>query len=205
MNRSIIYGTLIVLSCSCLARAVIPTAIETSTPRLGAMAFVKAMEINDMEAFRAVTIGGEEEYKLFQPLVEMVGAAKKLEKAARDKFGKAGRIVVRNSPAVGLEVQIQESDVKVNGDTAIVSHKGQEDADPLTLKKTSAGWKVDLTAIKNRQSMSAAAPSMRKMQQVLTESATDIRAGKFKTPEEAEQAVLERMQKAATEPQAKGK
>ncbi|HXE55018.1 MAG TPA: hypothetical protein VN541_18495 [Tepidisphaeraceae bacterium] len=154
------------------------------------------MELDDMEAFRAVTIGGDEEYKLFQPLVDMVGAAKDLEKAAREKFGKAGRVVVRNSPAVGLEVQIQESQIKVNGDTAVLTQPGQQD-DPLTIRKTSAGWKVDLTAIKNRKKMSAAAGGMKRMQQALADSAADIRAGKFKSPEEAEQAVLDRMQKAA--------
>lgn len=156
------------------------------------------MELNDLQAFKAVTIGGEEDYKLFEPLVNMVGAAKQLEKAAREKFGKAGRVVVRQSPAVGLEVQVQESDVRVNGDTATVFHKGQED-DPLTVRKTAAGWKVDLTAIPNRQSMVAAAGVMRKMQQVLAESADDIRAGKFKTPEEAEKIIVERMQQATAD------
>jgi hypothetical protein len=150
-----------------------------------------------MDAFRAVTIGADEDYKLFEPLVGMVGAAKQLEKAAREKFGKSGRLIARESPAVELEIHIQESDVTVNGDTAVLRHKGQEDSDPLPLKQTPEGWKVDLTAIENRQKMSAAAGGMRKMQEALAESATDIRAGKFKTAQEAEQALVTRMREAA--------
>jgi len=196
MLQKVVCAAVVVLLLAQLAPAVTPTPAEMSTPKLGAMAFVRSMELDDMEAFRAVTIGGDEEYKLFQPLVDMVGAAKDLEKAAREKFGKAGRVVVRNSPAVGLEVQIQESQIKVNGDTAVLTQPGQQD-DPLTIRKTSAGWKVDLTAIKNRKKMSAAAGGMKRMQQALADSAADIRAGKFKSPEEAEQAVLDRMQKAA--------
>jgi hypothetical protein len=171
---------------------------ELSSPRAGAISFVRTMELNDLDAFKNVTIGQDEDYKLFEPLVNMVGAAKQLEKAARDRFGKAGTAVVRLSPAVGLEVQVQESEIKINGETAIVFQKGREEQDPLTLRKTAAGWKVDLTAIKNRQKMTAAAQGMRKMQQVMTQSAEQIRSGQFRTAEEAEQAILRRMQEAST-------
>ena len=172
-------------------------APDLSTPKAGALAFVRAMEANNIEAFRAVTVGSEEDQKLFEPLLGMVGAAKQLERAAREKFGKEGRFVVRNSPAVELEVHVQESDVTINGQTAILRHKGEENADPLTLKKTEAGWKVDLTVIQNRQQMSAAAGGLALMKQVLDQSAADIRAGKFRTAQEAEQAVISRMQQAA--------
>jgi hypothetical protein len=176
-----------------------------SSPKLGAISFVKAMESNNIDNFRNVTIGQEADYKLFEPLVNMVGAAKQLEKAARDKFGKAGTAVVRMSPAVGMEVQIQESDVRINGDTAIVFHKGQEDSDPLTLRKTAAGWKVDLTAIRDREKMAAAADGMRKMEKVLRESADQIRRGQFQSPDEAQAAIARRMQEAASEKPAGGK
>jgi hypothetical protein len=169
---------------------------ELSTPRLGALCFVRAMELNDLQVFKSVTIGGDDDYKLFEPLLNMVGAAKQLEKAARDKFGKAGVAVVRQSPAVGLEVQVQESDVRVNGDNAVLFHKGQED-DPITLRKGPVGWKVDLTAINNRQRMAAAAPGMRAMQKAFGELAQEIREGKYKSPQEAEKAVIQRMQQAA--------
>lgn len=169
---------------------------ELSTPRLGALCFVRAMELNDIQVFKSVTTGGDDDYKLFEPLLNMVGAAKQLEKAARDKFGKAGAVVVRQSPAVGLEVQVQESDVRINGDTAVLFHKGQED-DPITLRKGPAGWKVDLTAIQNRQKMAAAAPGMRAMQEAFARSAEDIRAGRLKTPQEAEQVVIQRVRQAA--------
>jgi hypothetical protein len=170
---------------------------ELSTPKLAALSFVRAMELNNMPAFEAVTIGGPDEYKLFEPLVKMVVAAKDLEKAAREKWGKAGRAVVRSSPAAGMEVQVQESDVSVDGDTAVLKRKGDEDPDPMKLRKTAVGWKVDLTAIKNRKSMTDAAPGMLKMEKVFVDSAADIRAGKFRTADEAETLILKRMQEAA--------
>jgi hypothetical protein len=197
MARRFLFPLALVLCMVSVAAGEPGKTVELSSPKLGALAFVRTMEANDMDAFRAVTIGADDDYKLFEPLLGMVGAAKDLEKAARAKFGKSGRLVARNSPAVELEVHIQESDVTVKGDTAVLRHKGQEDSDPLPLKQTSAGWKVDLTAIENRQNMSAAAGGMRKMQQALSESATDIRAGKFKTAQEAEEAVIARMREAA--------
>ena len=196
--------TVTVALCLCLSLlssgSIAAESAGLSTPKQGALAFVRAMEADDMTTFRSVTVGEEADYKLFEPLLGMVGAAKQLEKAARDKFGKAGRVVVRQSPAVELEVHVQESDVKVTADTAVLSHKGEEDSDPLTLRHTLEGWKVDLTAIHNRQQMSAAAGAMGRMRQALGESAADIRAGRFKTPEDAEQAVLKRMRDAAVEP-----
>ena len=193
-----------VLAVACVSSAAVaqqpPPGVrpELSTPKLAALSFVRAMELNNIPAFQAVTIGGEEEFKLFEPLVKMVGSAKDLEKAAREKWGKGGRTVVRHSPAVGMEVQVQESDVKVDGDTAVVSRKGDDDPDPLTLRKTNVGWKVDLTAIKDRKRMTDAAPSMKRMEKVFVDSAADIRGGKFRSADEAEKVILKRMQDAAT-------
>ena len=150
-----------------------------------------------VHGLQAVTIGGEDDYKLFEPLLGMVGAAKQMEKSAHEKFGKAGRVVARNSPAVGLEVQGQESDVAINGNTAILRHKGDDGADPLTIRQTPEGWKVDLTAIKNRQAMADAAVGMRRMQEAFSGSAEDIRAGKYKSATEAEQAVLKKIHEAS--------
>ena len=190
-----------VLLASQLRAANAPVA----TPKVAALAFVRAMETGDMTAFRAVTIGQEDDYKLFEPLVAMVGSAKQLEKAAREKFGKAASVIVRESPAVELEVHVQESDVKVTGDTAVMTHQGEEGADPLTLRHTSDGWKVDLTAIANRKQMASSAPAMDRMRQGFVQSAADIRSGRFKTAEDAGQAVLKRIKDAAAEPPASAK
>lgn len=170
---------------------------ELATPKLAALTFVRAMEANDMTAFRGVTLGADDDYKLFEPLLGMVGAAKQLEKAAREKFGKAASVVVRESPAVELEVHVQESDVKVTSDTAVLTHKGEEGADPLTLRHTADGWKVDLTAIANRQQMADTAAAMGRMRQALADTASGIRDGHFKTADEAEQAVVKRIRDAA--------
>jgi len=170
---------------------------ELATPKIAAITFVRAMEADDSEAFRKVTLGNEEDYQLFEPLLRMTGAAKKLEKAARTRFGKEGTKIVRESPAVGLEVHVQESDVKVNGDRATLKHKADADADALPLKMTPSGWKVDLTAIANRHQMAAAAGGMLKMQQALEQAATDILEGKFKTADDAAKAVVSRMTEAA--------
>jgi hypothetical protein len=180
-----------------LASGALADAPELSTPKLGALAFVRAMEQNNPEAFANVTLGAEQDRKLFEPLLRMVGAAKDLEKAARQKFGKSGRVVVRDSPAVGLEVQVQESTVTISGDSAVVRHASDDGSEPLTLRKTSDGWKVDLTAIQHRQEMLGAAPSMQRLEKSLSDTAAEIRSGRFKSAEEAEQTLLQRMQQAS--------
>ena len=92
---------------------------------------------------------------------------------------------------------MQESTVTVSGDTAIVKHAPDDGSEPLTMKKTADGWKVDLTAIQRRQEMITAAPAMQRLEKALTDTAADIRAGTFRTPEAAEQALISRMQQAA--------
>lgn len=172
-------------------------AAELATPKRAAIAFVRAMEADDLDAFRKVTLGSEQDYQLFEPLLRMTGAAKKMEKAARKTFGREGSKIVRESPAVGLEVHVQESDVKVTGDRATLKHKADRDADALPLKKTPAGWKVDLTAIPNRQQMAAAAGAMQRMQKALEAVTVEILDGKFKTADEAAKVLLARMTAAA--------
>ena len=180
-----------------LAGSVFAESPELATPKLGALAFVRAMEQNSLDAFASVTIGAEQDRKLFAPLIHMVGAAKDLEKAARQKFGKAGRVVVRESPAAGIEVQVQESTVSISGDSAVVRHAPDDGSEPLTLRKTADGWKVDLTAIQRRQEMVTAAPSVQRIEKALSDTAAEIREGKFKTAEEAGKALISRMQQAA--------
>lgn len=180
-----------------LAGSVFAESPELATPKLGALAFVRAMEQNSPDAFASVTIGAEQDRKLFAPLIHMVGAAKDLEKAARQKFGKAGRVVVRESPAAGIEVQVQESTVSISGDSAVVRHAPDDGSEPLTLRKTADGWKVDLTAIQRRQEMVTAAPSVQRIEKALSDTAAEIREGKFKTAEEAGKALISRMQQAA--------
>lgn len=170
---------------------------DLSTPKSAALAFVRAMEADDMDTFKGVTIGNADDYRAFEPLLAMVGAAKRMERAARTKFGKAGRVIVRDSPAVELEVHIQESDVKVNDSTAVLRHKADGGGDPLTLRQSGDVWKVDLTAIPNRSGMEAAVPGMTKMREALEEFTGEIKAGKFKTAEEAEQVLVKRMQQAS--------
>ena len=187
----------IVLAVAAVARAEGPVANVPASPKAAAIVFVRAMEADDLAAFRAATVGTEEDYHLFEPLLHMVGSARDLEKAAREKFGKDGSGIVRQSPALGMEIHVQESDVKVTGDRATLHHKADAEADALTLRKISGQWKVDLTAIKNRQSMTAAAGTMRRMQQALSQSAADIRAGKFTSAQDAERAVATRIQRAS--------
>jgi hypothetical protein len=200
MRQTVWLGVMVLMCVAADPKPAEPKAAmlpELSTPKMAAITFVRAMEADDTEAFRKVTLGNEEDYQLFEPLLRMTGAAKNLEKAARTRFGKEGTKIVRESPAVGLEVHVQESDVKVNGDRATLKHKADGDADALPLKMTPAGWKVDLTAISNRTQMSAAAGGMLKMQQTLDQAASDILEGKFKTPDEAAKAVVARMTDAA--------
>lgn len=187
----------IVLGCLAAEQPKAAPPPELSTPKAAAITFVRAMEADDMDAFRQVTIGNEEDYKLFQPLLSMTGAAKRLEKAARKRFGREGTKIVRESPALGLEVHVQESDVRVTGDTATLRHKADAQADALPLKKTGDGWKVDLTAISNRQKMSDAAATMTRVQQALEQVTQDILAGQFKTADEAQKSVSARLASAA--------
>jgi len=90
--------------------------------------------------------------------------------------------------------EAEASDVRLVGDTAtMVNPKKPNDKNPMKLVKKGGKWYVDLASMPvdaQTKAMSASAPRIKK---AVDETAAEIRAGKYKTPQEAQAALAMRM------------
>jgi hypothetical protein len=83
-----------------------------------------------------------------------------------------------------MEKQLESGEETINGDTATVGRAG--DKDGRKLKMVDGNWKVDLSSTPEREFVGKVLP---KMQKVTLDAAADIKAGKYKTVEEAKAAI----------------
>lgn len=175
---------------------------DLSTPKKAAVEFAKDLESGDMAAARAVAIGSAEDFKLVEIISSLVRSARDLRATAIEKFGDAGKEVLASGDELAdFSKRVDSGTEKIAGDTATV---GQPDErDPMKLKKAADGtWRVDLAAIPEKDEIIRMMP---KVQKVLSASRADLKAGKYKTADEARDAISQQMfaviaDEAATQP-----
>jgi hypothetical protein len=164
-------------------------------PKSIAVAFARAIQGNDMAAARKVSTGSDEHYKTVEAVSQIFTAIRNYESAAVAKFGAAGRSKEMSLPDVVAETS--GSQVRTEGDTAtLINPKNPGDKNPMKLVKKGGKWYVDLASMpidNQTRAMSASAATMKK---ALDETAAEIRAGRYKTPQEAQAALGTRMQAA---------
>jgi hypothetical protein len=165
----------------------VPVTVDLSTPKKAAATFAKGIEANDKKAVRASSTGAEEDYALFEILASAVTANSDLQKAAVEKYG-AEEAKKVGQPQESLAAKVDASQEKIDGDTATLTD-GANGEDPMKLKKTADGWKIDLAQIPHREQIAQAKPLVTAMAKAMTDLAGEIRAGKHKTADEAQQAM----------------
>jgi hypothetical protein len=158
-------------------------APDLSTPKKAAVFFAKSVETGDMANIKATSVGSEDDYKLVQSIVGLIEANKQLRAAAIAKFGEEGK-QISTEDLSNISKQMEAGDEKIDGETATIGKADEKD--PMKLKKIGDSWKVDLASIPEKEQMGKAMP---KMQKVMSEAAVDIKAGKYKTIDDAKQAI----------------
>jgi hypothetical protein len=175
---------------------------DLSTPKKAAVEFAKDLESGDMAAARAASIGSTEDFKLVEIISSLVRSARDLRATAIEKFGDTGKEVLASGDELAdFSKRVDSGTEKIAGDTATV---GQPDErDPMKLTKAADGtWRVDLAAIPEKDEIIRMMP---KVQKVLSASRADLKAGKYKTADEARDAISQQMfaviaDEAATQP-----
>jgi hypothetical protein len=157
-------------------------APDLSTPKKAAMAFTKAVETGDLNGVKTTSVGSEADYQLVQSIMDFLAANQLLRQAAIDRFGQPASEQIPDLS--NLSKQVEQGAEKMDGDTATVGKA--DDKEPMKLKKIDGQWKCDLSAIPDKQQVSKAMPKMR---QIMLDVTTDIKAGKYKTVEEAKDAM----------------
>jgi hypothetical protein len=195
MLRFICVAALIVL-LSYRAHAEAP---DLSTPKKAAVAFAQDLESGDLAAARAASVGSEEDFKLIEIISGMVRSARDLRSSAIDKFGDEGKQAVPAGEELAeIAKRVGEGVEKITGDTATVGQPNEQD--PMKLKKVAEGsWRVDLSSIPDKDEIRKTMP---KVQKIFSAGAADIKSGKYKTSEDARNAISDQMFAAISQPAA---
>ena len=133
------------LSCWMVAAA-LATDIDQSTPKAAALSFAKALEGGDDAAARKIVVGTEQEKQVVDAMIEFTGAVKKLRDAAVKKYADKADDVTGPGMTMGPSKALEDTDIKIDGDTAVVtSTKPQSGQSPTHLKNIDGKWMVDLS------------------------------------------------------------
>ena len=170
---------------------------DLSTPKKAAVEFAKGLESGDLAAAKSASEGSAEDFKIVEIISDLIRSARDLRGVAIEKFGDAGKQVVPNGDELAdFSKRVDAGTEKITGDTATV---GQPDErDPMKLKKDVGGsWRVDLASIPEKEELRRMMP---KIQKVLTSGTADIKSGKYKTADEAKDAIGQQMFAVIAEP-----
>jgi hypothetical protein len=153
---------------------------DTSTPKAAAVAFAKAVESGDMKLAHTLAIGSDTSFKVFDNLSDMVQAAKRLQDVVKAKFGES--LELPNNLLTPMSSDFASDNEKIDGDTAtLVKKDGTAFSHPPTLKKTSAGWKMDLSKGDSDDHMAKMATLIEQTTKAIDAIAQKVKDGKFAT------------------------
>src|SRR5258708_7517224 len=153
--RAALTALLVTVCAAAFARADDVADIKAS-----GRAFVTAMHEGDIAEAKNHAFTDERTEKLLEVMVTMTKARAVITDAAVAKFGDEGKTIVAQgqSPAQ-LPHNYEDADIQVTGDTAIVTPKTGK---PVKFKKD-GGWKVDFTALPNKDQLDKAVPMITAM------------------------------------------
>jgi hypothetical protein len=168
-----------------------PAVAADASPKQVALAWASALTSGDTATARNLTTGTESQMKTIEGMAGMMSASKKMEDAMKEKFGADALKAAGSSGPSGMDAdemkkKVEATEEKIEGDTATLTSKDEND--PLVLKKVDGRWKIDLSSAAMAQ-MEQAGDMFGAMTKAADETTADIKAGKFKTPQEARTAM----------------
>lgn len=186
-----------VLVAVCTMAAGSVRAADQASPKAAALAFGNALLAGDDKGVREASTGSEADYKTVGALGTMVSAMKKMSDAAAAKFGKDNAIS-KNAKDMDVAAELEKSEVKEEGDKATITNKTKDEKNPMKLVKKDGKWFVDLASLP-KDGMDMVVKMSGPMSKAATEVAGEIKADKYKTADEAMQAMNMKMLAAMTQ------
>jgi hypothetical protein len=166
---------------------------DLSTPKAAAMSFADALQAGDVAAAKTAAVGDAQNQDLVSTLAEVAAQNAKLREAAKAKFGEeASKKIAKKMTSEELAKQLDEAEIKENGDTATITSK-ENPGNPLTLKKVDGQWKVDMLSGAAGAQTAQQLPLIKAFGTLMSELATEINDGKYKTVDEAQSAMQTKM------------
>ena len=199
LTRPIICIALILLTLRTSADATL------NSPKEAAKALYQAMQDADSEAILKIFYTPTEaDRQLGAALADLLVAGKKLADAAKAQYGADGEAI--GAGPVGMEqlTRLQQAEEKINGDSATLTVAGQ--SKPVRFHHSDAGWQLELADFAGGavDSQPHQIVLLQNVARALSDSAADINAGKYPTPQQSQSAIQTRltrvMIRAATQP-----
>ena len=167
---------------------------DLSTPKKAATAFALALQKGDFDTIRAVTTGQDADYKLIQPIAAMTSAANRLHDACVAKFGEDGKkIALSTGDPQDIPRQIEASEEKITGDSALIITRGTTEANAVKLTKVGGDWKVDLAHYPQKEQLAQVAQTAEPTAKLFSQAASDVTSGKYHSATEASQDIQQRI------------
>lgn len=190
-----------------------PAGVDLSSPKPVAEAYLKAIQRGDALAARSLSVGNSEQKTWVDAMASLIGAMRALDSAIYAKFGRV-EFQIHTDLHESISALADEPLMLVAAGN--VSEDGEiAKIDPDPKKKTTFtakfqpsvyllhkknGWRVNLAstyahdvAPEKMPEVSASYELYRRLANCIRANAGDVSAGRFKTVEEAEQSLAERI------------
>lgn len=155
------------------------------TPKGVALSFAKALQSGDAAGVQAVVLNGEKNKDRIGIAVQTLSAMRQLHDAALRRFGEEGASLL--AAKMDLAKDIAAAEPKVEADHAEIAI---EDGYPVVLRKIEEQWKVDMEKMLDGVGKS---PTLALVMEQLSQ---EIKAGKYKSAQEAQEAMSAKLVKA---------
>jgi len=169
---------------------------DYATPVAAARSLYTAVQAQDGPAIeRAFYAPRPEDRDLAKAFADLIVSGKKLADAAKAKYGTTGEAIGGGTMGAEALARLDQAEVKSTGpDTATLTVPGQPK--PVPMHRTPDGkWQVVIAEYAGAADadLPRQAALVRKVADALTESAGEIDAGKYPTPQAAESAIQTRL------------
>ena len=190
------------------------TDISLSDPKAAALTFLKALKNADPDAAKAASVGTDPQKKWIDGYTALVEGMYRYDQALLARFGaraaqvdaqlKQALLLMGEAPIEGIEGATVREDERTGTAQIQPGLQGVRFASrpPMFVRKTGPKqWKVDLAAEANDPKYDpAVADQYLQIARVMREMADEVKAGRFKSVDDAEAAMDERMSKVTGEP-----
>lgn len=192
-------STLIHALMGLLVAAAVPAGAQTSpppglsTPRSAAETLWTAISKGDVQKTSEALDAPGATPELRWAVAEVLVMGKRLSNAAATRFGASGGVIAKPMLTGDDLALLDSAEEKIDGDRATVTIAGQ--AHPMRFIRADGKWRllVEQYADVPPEEMGGRVKMLRDLAMALNESAKDIEAGKWATPQEAERFIQDRL------------
>ena len=157
--------------------------IDLSNPKAAALTFTRAIESGDVETAQAAAYAAGIEHDLVEAMALAIPSLKRLDAAARAKYGAEGGDLVEHSDILNSVPAIESAEVAADENRARLTNSTGQIISQL--KNVDGMWKVDVGASILGDDVTRQIEPLRALGNIADQLAGDIEAGKFATVADA--------------------